>query len=77
MAGGFAVGKLMRLSLGRDNPLFQTLRAWFSVVALLMLGSELIMWVAFASAENKPDQFIHYWQAFELAFVSAYFGTRA
>ena len=77
MAGAFAAGKLLRLALGRENPLFQTLRAWLSVVGLLMLAAELIMWVSFASAERKPEMFIHYWQAFELAFISAYFGTRA
>jgi hypothetical protein len=77
MAVGFAAGLFLRFVLGREHPLFQTLRAWLSVVGLLMLAMELALFVVFTTAENKQIEFFYYWQAVELAFVSAYFGTRA
>lgn len=77
VACGFAAGNFVRLALGRESPVFQTFRAWLSVVGLLMMTVELLMWVSFSTAENKPDEFLRYFQAFEMAFVSCYFGTRA
>jgi hypothetical protein len=77
MSGGFAFGLLLRFALGRANHIFVTLRAWFSVVGMVMLAIELVMFIGFSSAENKPMEFLHYWQCIELAIVSAYFGTRA
>ena len=76
-AGGFAFGLFIRFAFGRDNPIFLTLRAWLSVVAMVMLALELALFVAFMSSETKPDTFMRYWQAFEIAAVSAYFGTRS
>lgn len=75
--GGFAGGLFLRFILGRSNPIFQTIRAWLSVVALMMMVTEIGLFVMFTTAENKPDEFMRYWQAIELALVSAYFGTRA
>jgi hypothetical protein len=77
MAIGFAAGLFLRFVLGREHPLFQTFRAWLSVVGMLMLGMELALFVAFTSAENKQIEFFRYWQAVQLWFVAAYFGTRA
>jgi hypothetical protein len=74
---GFAVGLFLRFVLGRQNPVFRTMRAWLSVVGLMMLALEIGLFVMFTTAENKPVEFLRYWQAIELAFVSAYFGTRA
>jgi len=76
-AGGFASGLFIRFALGRNNPVFLTLRAWFSVVGMVMLALELALFVAFTSAETKPESFMRYWQSFEVAMVAAYFGTRA
>ncbi len=77
MAIGFAAGLFVRFVLGRQHPLFLTFRAWLSVVGLVMLALEIGLFVMFTTAENKPAEFLRYWQAVELAFVSAYFGTRA
>ena len=74
-AGAYAAGLIIRFLLGRDNPVFQTLRAWFSLLGMLLLFGEIVFWVAIAGAENKPD--IHVYQAFDLAFIAMYFGTRA
>lgn len=74
-AGGFAVGLFLRLLFGRDNPIYQTLRAWLSVLGMLFLLGEIVFWVAVAGADYKPD--IHVFQAFNLGIIAAYFGTRA
>jgi hypothetical protein len=75
----FLGGQGLRFLMGEANPIFQTLRAWLSIVGMLMLGTDIVVWVLSASSQN-PDPlvgFLRYWQAFELAVVSAYFGTRA
>ena len=73
----FGLGLLMRFILGRNNHIFQTLRAWLSVVGMLMLVVEIVIFLSVSSSESSPIDFIHYWQCVELAIVSAYFGTRA
>ncbi len=75
--GGFAAGLFLRFILGQTNPVFRTVRSWLSVVGLVMLALEIGLFVMFVNSENKGGDFIRYWQAFELVFVSAYFGTRA
>jgi hypothetical protein len=77
LSGGFGFGLLLRFVLGRTNHIFETLRAWLSVVGMVMLSIELAMFIAFASADNKPLEFLHYWQCIEMVVVSAYFGSRA
>ncbi len=76
-AGGFASGLFIRFAFGRESPIFLSLRAWLSIVAMVMLTLELALFVAFTSAETKPETFMRYWEAFEVAAVAAYFGTRA
>jgi hypothetical protein len=75
--GGFLFGRLVRLVLRSTNPFFQSLRAWLSVLALLMILGEYLLFIAFNSASSKPDAFMHAWHGVELAAVSAYFGSRA
>lgn len=77
MAGGFAFGLSLRVVFGRANHIFETIRAWFSVVGMVMLAVELALFIGLASAENKPLEFLHFWQCVEMVIVSAYFGTRA
>lgn len=77
LSGGFAFGLLLRFLFGRDNHIFQSLRAWFSVAGILMLVLELGLFFAMTSGAGRMDDFLHYWQAVELVIVSAYFGTRA
>jgi hypothetical protein len=74
--GGFAVGVLIRVLLGRASPFFRTLRSWFSVVGLVMLALE-IGFVLVGATSQAPTDFLQYWDAVELAVVAAYFGTRA
>lgn len=75
-AGGFALGLFLRFILGRTNPIFLTIRAWLSVIGMVMLAIEYAIFVGYVTAENKPLDLFRTWQAIELAFVSAYFGTR-
>jgi hypothetical protein len=75
--GGFSAGLFLRFVLGKSSHVFQTLRAWLSVVGMVMLAIEIIFVIALASSENKQTEFLHYWDCFELTIVSAYFGTRA
>jgi hypothetical protein len=74
---GFSAGLFLRFTMGKKNHVFLTLRAWLSIVAMVMLTLEIVAVIALASAENKQAEFIHYWDCFELAIVSAYFGMRA
>jgi hypothetical protein len=76
--GGFVVGRVLRLVLGNANPFFQSVRAWLSVLALLMMSGEFLLFIAFSSTESgfASSQFVHAWQAVQLAAVSAYFATR-
>ena len=76
-AGGFLAGRLMRLVLGIGNPFFHSVRAWVSVLALLMMVGEFLFFIINASdPEHRVDPFLHVWQAIQLAAVSAYFASR-
>lgn len=77
MFGGFAVGLFLRYILGRRSHLFQTLRAWVAVIAMIMLSLEIGLVIMWMTMQNKPEGFAEYWEAVELAFAAAYFGTRA
>ena len=77
MSAGFAVGLFARFVLGRQNYIFQTLRAWLSVVGLVMLAVELGIFAVVTTSESKPEDFLRYWQIVEVAVISAYFGSRA
>lgn len=77
MATGFGFGLVLRFILGRNNQIFMTIRSWLSVVGMILLCIEYVLFLGYASAENKPIDFFRYWQVAELVVVSAYFGTRA
>ena len=70
--GGFIGGLFLWYVLGGRSIVFQSIRAWLSVVAMVMLVIELGMFVASSSSEA----FFHGWQAVEIAAVSAYFACR-
>ena len=77
MAGGFAFGLFLRFVLGKTNHVFQTLRAWFSVVGSVMLVLEIGIFLSAAGGTGAQMDFLHYWQCVVMVVVSAYFGTRA
>ena len=77
LTGGFSFGLLLRFLLGRENHIFQSLRAWFSVAGLILLVCELGIFFIMAGGAGKVDEFLHYCQCVTIIIVSAYFGTRA
>jgi len=77
MFAGFAFGLFLRFVIGRENHIFQTIRAWFSVVGLVMLAIEFGLFAMIGSSESKPEDFLRIWQVVEVGIISAYFGTRA
>jgi hypothetical protein len=76
LAGGFALGLLLRFLLGQNNHVFQSMRAWFSVLGLVLLACELGIFFIMAGGAGKIDEFLHYCQCVTIIIVSAYFGTR-
>ena len=76
-AAGFCTGLLLRFLMGRRNYIFQTLRAWLSVVGMVMLGIEIGLFIMYAGSQNRDEEFLNVWAAVELYVVAAYFGTRA
>lgn len=79
LAGGFGAGLLIRFVLGRRNEIFQTIRAWVGVIAMLMLVAETVFQFAIRpSLVEPPNQdALKVWEGIIIAFVAAYFGTRA
>ena len=78
LSAGFAVGLLSRKLLGRHNELFQTLRGWVGVIAVLLLVAETVFQFAIrpSLAEPPSDAAMKVWEGIIIAFVAAYFGTR-
>lgn len=76
LAGGFSFGLFLRFILGRENHIFQSLRAWFSVLGLVLLVCELGIFFVMAGGAGKVDEFLHYCQCVTIVIASSYFGTR-
>ena len=79
LAGGFGVALVFRAILGRNNPLFMTLRAWVGVLAMLLLLFEtLFQFVILPGLSDKPSvDVMKVWEGALIAVVAAYFGSRA
>lgn len=79
LAGGFALGLTLRFFLGRGSDMFQTLRAWIGVIAILLLVVETVFQFLIKPGLSEvpgPDA-MKVWEGVIIAFVSAYFGSRA
>ncbi len=79
LSGGFAVGLFLRFILGRNGDLFQTLRAWAGVIAILLLVAETIFQFLIRPNIEGPlsVEGLKVWEGVLVAIVAAYFGTRA
>ena len=79
LAGGFGFALALRSILGRNSELFQTLRAWSGIVAMLLLLFETLF--QFAILPNMSDrpgpETLKIWEGVLIATVAAYFGSRA
>jgi hypothetical protein len=78
LAAGFAAGLLSRKLLGRHNELFQTLRGWVGVIAMLLLIAETVFQFAIRPTLAEPPSVaaMKVWESIITGFVAAYFGTR-
>jgi hypothetical protein len=79
LAGGFGIALTVRWILGRDSEIFQTLRAWVGVLAMLLLLFEtLLQFVILPNMSDKPSpDVMKAWEGVLIALVAAYFGSRA
>ncbi len=79
LAGGFGIALTVRSILGRNNQLFQTLRAWLGILAIMMLLFEtLLQFVIVPNMSDKPSiDAMKIWEGILIAVVAAYFGSRA
>jgi len=80
LSGGFAAGLFMRFLLKRNaNNMFQTLRAWVGVLAILLLVAETVFEFLIRPGIAGPldPNAMKIWEGVIIAFVAAYFGTRA
>jgi hypothetical protein len=78
-AGGFGIALFVRFIMGRKNELFQTLRAWLGVLAILLLIFEtLFQFVIIPELSDRPAaDALKVWEGTLVACVAAYFGCRA
>jgi hypothetical protein len=79
LAGGFGVSLFVRFVLGRNSPMFMTIRAWVGVIAMLLLLFETIFqFVILPNMSDKPTvEVTQVWEGILIAAVAAYFGSRA
>lgn len=79
LTGGFGIALFTRFILGRRNELFQTLRAWLGVLAVLLLLFEtLFQFVIIPNMSDAPGaEAMKVWEGVLIAVVAAYFGSRA
>jgi hypothetical protein len=79
LAGGFGVALFVRFVMGRRNEMFQTLRAWLGVIAMLLLAFEMLFQFVILPnmSDRPPPESLKIWEGFLIATVAAYFGSRA
>jgi hypothetical protein len=79
LCGGFGAGLFFRFIFGRKSDLFQSLRAWIGVVAILLLVIETVYQFAIRPSLAQPPgpEAMKVWEGILIAFVAAYFGSRA
>jgi hypothetical protein len=78
LAGGFGVALFLRFVLGRRSEMFMTVRAWFGVVAMLLLLVETILqFLVLPAIPDKNMEALKVWEGILIAVVAGYFGSRA
>lgn len=79
LAGGFAFGLFARFAFRRvASELFMTIRGWVGVIAMLLLVSETVFQFLIRPSVGPIDpDAMKVWEGTIIAFVAAYFGTRA
>lgn len=79
LAGGFGFGLFLRYAFRlASSELFQTLRGWIGVIAMLLLVAETVFQFLIRPSLGPVDpDAMRVWEGTVIAFVAAYFGTRA
>lgn len=75
---GFLAGIGLNALFGPKGELFRSVRAWLSVLSMVLLSIELAMFLIYLNGSVDPNflEFLRNYQVFEIGIVSAYFGTR-
>lgn len=76
---GLMTGIVLNALFGPSGELFRTVRAWLSVVSMVMLSVELAMFVIHLKSSSGDLGFLGFlrnYQVLQIGIVSAYFGTR-
>ena len=76
---GLMAGITLNALLGPSGELFRTIRAWLSVVSMVMLSIELAMFLIHLRSTSGDLGFLTFlrnYQIVQIGIVSAYFGTR-
>lgn len=78
LAGAFFFGVLVHRVLGNNSALFETIRAWIGVVAIILLLIETVFqFMVIPGLNDKPSQdTLKVWESIVIGFTAAYFGTR-
>lgn len=78
LAGGFGAGLFLRFVMGRNSPPFQTMRAWVSLIAMLVLiGETVLQFLILPNSAPRDPNSLKVWEGIVTATVAAYFGMRA
>lgn len=75
LAGGFLLGWVVRLSPWRNMYWFQDLRAWIALIAMLLLGAEILIRV-FVNPNINDAHNLPLTERVLVGIVSFYFGVR-
>ena len=76
---GLLFGITVNAIFGPTGAFFQTVRAWLSVVSMVLLSVELGLFIIHLSSKTGDAGYVDFlrnYQLFEIGVVSAYFGTR-
>ena len=76
---GLVTGITLNALFGPHGDFFRTARAWLSVVSMVMLTIELLMFVIHLQSASSDVGFLAFlrnYQVVQIGIVSAYFGTR-
>ena len=78
LLGGFFVGVLVRMVVGRDNPpvMVQDFEAWVALIAVVALFISGIIHVIIEGIGGRPAP-MPTWEGFVAAVIAFYFGARS
>jgi hypothetical protein len=75
--GGFFVGTLLRMLIGRNPPaLWQDMEAWFSLLAIIVMGVATLIHLVINPSLAEPMN-LPVWEGLLSALVAFYFGERS